>query len=947
MESAYLHRKEIDYDDLQAACPSAKIDVRNATIKRYNSDGTEGTPWHGRALYRPLLSLTSGQWEGHERILDERINKHSDSKPNDKYVTYGAAAGDGITPIGFSRSDLMSMDSFLIVCAGLADGFSLYESLGFPVACGVGEANIPKLVKLLRPLAGNATIIVATDNDTAGHHAGNNSGTKWACPKSLKDWSDVRQQQGLHAIREQLLLNMREPVPDVEPPALQLVPKEVKDAIISAAYANRAITRPDGVALAAAIAGTTDCAVEKTFRDHISLKNAPLHRNRKPEASFSTFKDAAADFLGNGSAFVVAKLGSGKTSTLGGELVTHAKQQGVPIIACTKLVTLVNQMAGTLGLTGYNDSSSKAFFDGIQHGLATTLASLTTSRISGHLERVAEHKGLVIIDEAATIAEELLSSAGSNSDAPMRSEQHRFDTLKALEKLRDAGCRFLLLDGDVTPAAAELASWLGCRIVECTESRYPEPAAIVLPEYQQAPMLRSSPCHAEIVAKLKAGKRVFMPTDSIREAKALHALYSGYTTGETLLIHSENTGNDEQAAYLSAPEVEAQRYQLVVASPVLSVGFSVTSVEAHVYCVANAGTLGATGLWQMARRYRRAAGNVVRFIVRHNLCRPLRDPLSSREIKQDITSHARLLGMLDFADNIGMAGVIATTWQKHLHDANPLHSLIGHLQNIGLDVTITHDADNSGHAARKLVKEEIKQDHIKSVSTAESLTQLDAATLREKGKRGMVTPEEAAQLARNGIEVALRIQSEELESDGSLPAHIVEDAEFKQLVTRVNRRARLTAHVEGRTLEESDLGFVHMNHHTAQCTIMAAIIDDLQHGDEITVTADVAREIANKYRSKIHVAYKDISNPPRRKAKDQRYTSWLNELLVGWGYENTGSIRIGEDGNRGRQYQLVVDANVERYSCRFCEALGAKVGDAKTAGNLHGYWAGVRPLVAI
>lgn len=226
-QSAYLERKGIDLADLQAACPSAEISVKSATVKRYDSDGNEAEPWHGTAVYRPLLSLTSAEWVGNERILDERIKKRGDSKPNDKYVTYGATAGDSITPIGFTRSDLLSMKDYLVVCAGLADGFSLYESLGFPVACGVGEANIPNLVKLLRPLAGNATIVVAVDNDPAGHTAGNKSGAKWACPESLKDWSDVRQQQGLHAVREQFMLGLRDPEPEAETPPISIDAKQI------------------------------------------------------------------------------------------------------------------------------------------------------------------------------------------------------------------------------------------------------------------------------------------------------------------------------------------------------------------------------------------------------------------------------------------------------------------------------------------------------------------------------------------------------------------------------------------------------------------------------------------------------------------------------------------------------------------------------------------------
>ncbi|MGM0692763.1 MAG: toprim domain-containing protein [Pseudomonadota bacterium] len=210
---AYLQLKEIDLTDLQAVC-KAKVTVEVGKVHRHSAPD-----WHGMMIYRELVDA-AGEHAGFERILPEKIQKEEDAKPNDKLVTPGSKVSGTFTPIGFNPADLLSLSGPLIVCAGLADGYSIHLATSYPVACCVGEMMVGSVVRVLRTVAGRADLLVAVDNDDAGRRAAESAGIEWVCPERLKDWSDVRQEEGLQAVREQLLAT-REVKPEPTPLEIQ------------------------------------------------------------------------------------------------------------------------------------------------------------------------------------------------------------------------------------------------------------------------------------------------------------------------------------------------------------------------------------------------------------------------------------------------------------------------------------------------------------------------------------------------------------------------------------------------------------------------------------------------------------------------------------------------------------------------------------------------------
>lgn len=194
--SGYAERKGIS----QSALPDLECEVKPIEFHLFDSDGKPLKPWRGNATFRPLYMLADGQPAGHERILDEKVQRSPDDKPNDKYVTKGAKTAGAATPIGYEPHALAKLEGRVIVCAGLADGYWLHEATGLPVVCGVGEATIPGNVQLLQQHFPNLKPIAAVDNDKAGKLAGGKAGCNWTHPESAKDWSDVYQQSGQDAV---------------------------------------------------------------------------------------------------------------------------------------------------------------------------------------------------------------------------------------------------------------------------------------------------------------------------------------------------------------------------------------------------------------------------------------------------------------------------------------------------------------------------------------------------------------------------------------------------------------------------------------------------------------------------------------------------------------------------------------------------------------------------
>ena len=707
------------------------------------------------------------------------------------------------------------------------------------------------------------------------------------------------------------------------PEMLALAPEPDTRDIISACYRHRATATANGLEAAASEVGATlDYAVQ-VWMNHIKRNAQPLHGDAQPTQTFDRFTDVADVFSASReSLFTLAKLGSGKTQHLGGQVVEQAQAEGRPVLTITVLRALTWANADIFSASHYSDT---AITLDASHTVSTTLHSMNSPKLAVFLERIEHERGVIVIDEAAAVAGLLFRR---DADGGILTSRQRHEIISTLTHLAGAGVQTLMLDGDGTPCAKVLAELMGCRVVECTEQKHPDPMAAVYPELiveHDGKNTASTPCHAEIIRLLQAGERVVLPTDSREQAEQLHTLYAPMATGGALCIHGNNADDAEQAAFRAAPNHQAKRWQLIIYSPALSVGVSVTSITPHIFLFARAGSLDAAGLWQLARRFRCAAGGLVRFIVGANLCRPQRQRIGLKDIQSDIAQHAHALDLLNNAPEL--RGMVAAEWQRNLYDANPLHALIGHLGNIGVVTTLAYSNDARGVDDRKLAREAVRTARIERIATAAHMGELEAAQFERTAR---AVAEDQAKVERHAIEQALMLTHDDCEADGSIPRALVEESLYDSLTKRTRRLAMLLASAQGADLEANAdpvPGFVYLKHKNAQARLMLDILKALEtDSGEIIVTAAKARKVADAFRRRIHVAYSDIPRPPSKKASNQSFTRWARDLLHGWGLLSGKGKQIGERGEcrGGRAYTYQIDDHVATYATRLSASQLAK-----------------------
>lgn len=690
-----------------------------------------------------------------------------------------------------------------------------------------------------------------------------------------------------------------------------LAPEPARGEVIGACYRHGAEAKPDAFEAVADELSTTPEKARATWREHLARRYRDLHHAAPASLVLDDF-DAVREHLATGvSTLVKAKLGSGKSQLAAG-MARQLLEDGGMMLSATLLSALTRANADAMGSAHYRDDAASLATSRV---VSTTMHSLTAPRLSDFIEQLRQHRGKVVIDEAAMTATLLLNGGGIMDDA------QRHDTLRALFALRDAGCQFILLDGDVTPPLALLAELLGAEVVECTADPYPAPAVSVLPAQHVREdattgisNAKSTPRHADILRRLARGERVVIATDSAANAEKLHRMYSEAVTatlptgpeGENrtaaLLLTADNKDLPEQSRYIAAPNVAARDYQLVVHSPVLGAGFSVTSIEPTVYAFITTSELGAPAVWQLVRRFRRARH--INVVVSHHLCSPCGQFARHDDIERDLQCHAELLDLP--RRSIGTAGMAACEYARALHLSNPLHAIIGHLENIGARYDVIHDDDTSGVQDRQSVRELIEEERTEAARTA------PREPLEVARDRCKATPEDAAILRRAEIEEALCIEESDLEDDGVLPYDVAYGALFDDLTPRTQRHGELLARRAGLDLDAvtdvPTLGFSGRKHLNEQADIVLTMVDAI--GDELC--SDNALEAFEKVRGRIRVAHAHLTRPPRKDASRQKKVGWVRSTLERFGYT------FGESAKRHgkRFYPAEPDPLVRRFASR-------------------------------
>ena len=155
---------------------------------------------------------------------------------------------------------------------------------------------------------------------------------------------------------------------------------------------------------------------------------------------------------------------------------------------------------------------------------------------------------------------------------------------------------------------------------------------------------------------LKKGQNVWLSTDSMKQASkadihlkspdvmdkdTLEAIMSelingsGISDDDVLLVHSENKGDVRQAAFLKNPNEESKKYRLIIHTPVISSGISITNSHFQSVYAIFCNVLSPNEMLQTIARVRTAKEIFVCFKSNHPKDRPTnnKDLLDGHTIK--------------------------------------------------------------------------------------------------------------------------------------------------------------------------------------------------------------------------------------------------------------------------------------------------------------------------
>ncbi|QNH13092.1 plasmid replication protein, CyRepA1 family [Xanthomonas sp. SI] len=664
------------------------------------------------------------------------------------------------------------------LCEGAATGASVHAATGEAVVVAFDAGNMAHCVGLAD--------IVAADHDTngAGQRAAEATGLPWALPPQAgDDFNDLHQRESIDAVRA-ALMNLRLP-PLPEAPAFvrpfDLSPVEVPACRADALRALGRITDPtDAAAFAWALAkrlalaiparGETVESVAATLRDvlprHVLAGDtvdafASALRwiaERRRSSALAAVRPSAAALAGHdvqhfptlpdlgagdyrGVIVVRAPMGSGKTQRVGIPFSEWARRQDGRFVALAHRQSLIAELATRLGCDHYQRIAG----DDAVHvdSLATCLPSIAKA---DHAQIFRETRW-VFVDEISQVVRSLAARVTVADRKTMA------DVLAALRELVSRAECVIVADAGIDD-----------RTIRFLESCRPgEHFRMIDVDALRAEPLRCDfgfgpdalrHVYGEMLAELADARRLWVACGE--KSRAIECARLLESSGRrVMLVHSDNSGNREQAAFLAEPDRMSRLYDAVVASPVISSGVSVEHRGMpwfdRVFVVASGATVVPSDAMQMARR--------VRYVRRLTA---VVTPSSRSEIDY---ADAILIGLSQAAELEGRAtlpsdldGIVADI---EAGDARQRADFAGGLwwlaQEAGYQVhpmVIAGDGEVSAEGLT-LLRAEIDREQRDAILGARDLSDFEARRLRE---RPAISEADRAALLRHRIVRDLGLQ---------------------------------------------------------------------------------------------------------------------------------------------------------------------------------------------
>ena len=644
---AYLDKKGLTLEALQAAC-SVPVYLK------YSSLWTDDGYYKNSFIFRELVDI-HGNPKGAERILPERIEKQKGQKLNDKFVTPGTKVKEGFTPFGFTVDQIPTLKKYIVVM-GLADGYRLHQATGLPVFCGVGENNIPDLCNEIKTLNKDGKCIAAADNDLAGVIAAHKSNCHYIIPTNENDWSDIYQQDGLHALKQQAN-NVQNPLPlfpNLNYPFYQKR-QTVKDEL--GKMLNK-LGRCKDLASATSLAISlfekyefrmpfeVDCQkftealiVACKYSLHFSnlkqieaLINFRIDKRESKSLALTNFNHKTVKRKHNvirlnglpdltkfdfkGVVLFRAWKGIGKTIAIAAPYIEAAKNKGFTLAMCHRM-SLTAEMCEKLELTHYKEKFL-SMMDVL--GLGTCVPSITKEKFQHFIDNVE----YVFIDEIAQVLTFLRSKkCSSGQGKSLKTNADVYQKLKNIVK--NAKC-VLGVDAELNDMVIDFLE--RCRpdneaftIYDINEKYKKETPK----NFQKANLYPANKCnvnyvagknslstgYGDILSKVRSEQNIWIALESCERTTSLEKQILDHKPDtKILVINSKTKNNKDVLAFQKNADKESLKYQVIIHSPVISSGISVLHKNKpqphfnHTYFIGGGFTLTPTDASQMLARVR-------------------------------------------------------------------------------------------------------------------------------------------------------------------------------------------------------------------------------------------------------------------------------------------------------------------------------------------------------
>jgi hypothetical protein len=200
--------------------------------------------------------------------------------------------------------------------------------------------------------------------------------------------------------------------------------------------------------------------------------------------------------------------------------------------------------------------------DGLTHRIGLCVDSL------GKINPADFEGAIVVIDEFMQVLRHLLLSATCNQDGK------RPALLAKLSQIIQAAKLVVLADADAADVGINYFQKLAGSNsqIHLIRNDY-QPEGFDLTSYQDP---KDDAIVAAILEDIRAGRRIFVSTDSLTGSEALQELIKALKQdSKGLIINSKTSGEPDQRDFITNPNAEVHRYNWIIATPSLSTGVSI------------------------------------------------------------------------------------------------------------------------------------------------------------------------------------------------------------------------------------------------------------------------------------------------------------------------------------------------------------------------------------